>query len=133
MTDITEYVLNAVVARLKSQVSDVSNRIYFEPPQNTIFPYIQYNYSVESLPIKDLDALNYIITLNVYAQRGAGSALLTVTRIAKKVYDALNRYNLILSQGTAYSCRHDGLSTPFSAEDGRTMVHVSRFKILTTN
>lgn len=133
MTDITEYVINAVVQRVKSEVSDVVNRVYFEPPQKTVFPYIQFNFNVEALPIKDLDALNYIITFNTYAQRGDDGALLSATRIGKKIYDSLNDYNLLLSQGSAYSCTHDGFSTAFTAEDGRTVVHVSRFKILTTN
>lgn len=133
MTDITEYVINAVVQRVKGEVSDVTNRVYFEPPQKTVFPYIQFNFTVEALPIKDLDALNYIITFNTYAQRGSDGALVSATRIAKKIYDALNDYNLSLSQGSAYSCTHDGFSTAFTAEDGRTVVHVSRFKILTTN
>lgn len=133
MTDITEYVINAVVTRVKSEVSDVSNRVYFEPPQKTIFPYIQFNFNVEALPIKDLDALNYTITFNTYAQRGSNGALLEATRIAKKIYDALDGYNLSPSQGSVYSCKYDGFSTAFTAEDGRTVVHVSRFKILTIN
>lgn len=133
MTDITEYVINAVVTRVKSEVSEVSNRVYFEPPQKTIFPYIQFNFNVEALPIKDLDALNYTITFNTYAQRGSNGALLEATRIAKKIYDALDGYNLSPSQGSVYSCKYDGFSTAFTAEDGRTVVHVSRFKILTTN
>lgn len=133
MTDITEFVINALVQRVKNEVSDVINRVYFEPPQKTIFPYIQFNFTVDNLKIKDRDALNYTVTFNTYTQRGANGALLEATRIGKKIYDALNDYNLSLLQGTVYSCTYDGFSTTFTAEDGRTVVHVSRFKILTIN
>jgi hypothetical protein len=133
MTDITEQVISSIVARLKTQVSDVNNRVFFEPPQKTVFPYIQFNFNVEALPVKDLDALNYTITFNVYSQRSATGALLEATRIGKKIYDALNNYSLSLSQGNAYYCGYDGFSTAYTAEDGRTISHVSRFKILTIN
>lgn len=133
MTDITEQVINAVVFRVKNQVSDVSNRVFFEPPQGTIFPYVQFNFNVEALPVKDLDALNYTITFNAYSQRANSGALLEATKIGKKIYDALNNYSMPLSLGGAYYCGYDGFSTAFTAEDGRTIVHVSRFKILTIN
>jgi hypothetical protein len=133
MTDITENVIDALITRVKSQVSDVSNRVYFEPPQKAIFPFINFNFTVESLPIKGIDALNFTVTFNVFAQRGASGALVQATRIAKKIYDALNDYVLTLSLGECYSCNYDGFSTAFTLEDGRTINHVSRFKILTTN
>jgi hypothetical protein len=133
MTDITENVITALVNRVKSQVTDVSNRVYFEPPQKTIFPFINFNFTVESLPVKDIDALNFIVTFNVFTQRGVTGALNKATQIAKKIYDALNNYNLTLSLGNCYVCVYDGFSTAFTVEDGRTINHVSRFKILTTN
>ncbi len=133
MTDITENVITALVARVKSQITDVNNRVYFEPPQKTIFPFINFTFTVESLPTKDIDTLNFIATFNVFAQRGTNGALVEATRIAKKIYDALENHDLQLSSGVAYSCRYDSFSTAFTIEDGRTVSHVSRFKILTTN
>jgi hypothetical protein len=133
MTDITENVITALVNRVKSQVTQVINRVYFEPPQKTIFPFINFNFTVESLPIKDIEALNFVVTFNVFAQRGENGALVEATRIAKSIYDALELYDLPLSVGNCYSCRYDGFSTAFTVEDGRTVNHVSRFKILTTN
>lgn len=133
MTDISEQVIGAVVARVRSQVTGVSDRVYFDPPQKTVFPYIEFNFSYDALPVKGVDALNYTITFNAYAQRGAVGALLGATRLGQDIFDALNRHDLQLSQGDCYSCRYDNLSTAFEAEDGRTIVHTSRFKILTTN
>lgn len=132
MSDITESVINAVVQRVKSQVTDVSNRVYFEPPQNTVFPFIQFNFSVDALPIKDIDAHNYTITFNTYVQRGGSGALLVATRIGKKIYDALNNYDISIVTGDAYACFFDNLATAFTAEDG-VVVYVSRYKVLTTN
>lgn len=133
MTDITEYVINAVVARLKSEVTEVSNRVYFAPPQKTIFPYVQFGFTIDALPIKGLDALNYTITINTYAQRGTDGALAEATRIGRSIFGALNNYALSLSSGLVYSCTYDNFSTAFVVEDGRTVNHVSRFKILTTS
>jgi hypothetical protein len=133
MTDITESVITSLITRVKSQVTDVSNRVYFEPPQKTIFPFINYSFTVEALPTKDIDALNFIVTFSVFAQRGSSGALNKAVQIAKQIYDALEGYDLTLSVGNCYSCRYDGFSTAFTVEDGRTVNHVSRFKILTTN
>ena len=133
MTDITQEVIEAVVARVKSQVSDVSNRVFFEPPQKTQFPYIRFAFSVSDILMKDGNGQEFQFTFSTYTQRGAVGALTAATAIAKKIYDALDKYDLTLAVGNAFCCHWDGLSTAFTEEDNRTIQYVSRYKILTTN
>ena len=135
MTDITEEVIVAVVDRVRDQVSDISNRIYFEPPQRTIFPYISYRFDINDVPMKTTQGQELIFTFSVFTQReGNNSAILSATRIAAKLYDALEKYNdMVLTAGEVVCCNWDGFQTAIPEEDGKTVQMVSRFKIFATN
>lgn len=134
MADITEKVLTAVISRLKDQVSDISDRVYFEVPQNTMFPFVAYNFTVRDIAYKDLTAQEFEITFSVYTQRSdASSALLQSTRIASKIHNTFDNYDLTVSDANVFGCFWSGLNAAFTEEDGRTVQHVTRIKIMTTN
>jgi len=133
MSTVTESVIKAVVSRVKSQVSDISNKIFFEPPQKTDFPYMQFTFTVADIPIKDANAQSFQVTFNTFCQRTSDAALVSATRINKKLYDAFDNYALTLDTGHAFASHWDGLETYFPEEDGRTVQGVMRFKIMTTN
>lgn len=137
MTDITEEVVVAVVSRVRSQVSDISNRIYFEPPQKVAFPYISYRFDVNDVPMKTTQGQEIIFTFSIFTQRentSSSSAILSATRIAAKLYDALDKYNdMPLTVGETVCCNWDGFQRAIPEEDGRTVQMVTRFKIFATN
>ena len=136
MTDITEEVVIAVVNRVRSQISEIANRIYFEPPQKTAFPYISYRFDINDVPMKTTQGQEFIFTFSVFAQResNSSSAILSATRIAAKLYDAFDGYNdMSLSAGEVVCCNWDGFQNAIPEEDGRTVQMVTRFKIFATN
>ena len=135
MTDITKEVVVAVVSRIRSEITEISDRIYFEPPQKTAFPYISYRFDVNDVPMKTTQGQDFIFTFSVFAQResASSSAILTATQITAKLYDAFDKHNLSLTAGHVVCCQWDGFQTAIPEEDGRTIQMVTRFKIFATN
>jgi len=136
MTDITKEVIIAVVSRIRSQIAEISNRIYFEPQQKTAFPYISYRFDVNDVPMKTVQGQEFIFTFSVFTQRESlsSSAIESASEITSKLYDAFDKNNdLTLTQGEVVCCNWDGFQRAIPEEDGRTVQMVTRFKIFATN
>lgn len=133
MSDITNDVVDSVVARAKEVATCVSNRVYFEPPQRPTFPFISFKFTSNDIEMKTGNGAEYQFTFSIYAQKRATSALAQCMFIAKALYEGFDKYSLPLSGGNAFCCHWDGLSAPFTEEDDRTIQYVTRYKILTTN
>ena len=62
MTDITEEIIEGVIGQIKTDVTEVTNRIYSYPPQNATFPFISFDWLINNIPAKNIDLFETFIT-----------------------------------------------------------------------
>ena len=134
MTDITKEVIEAVISRVQSQVTDLNNRVYTMVPQNIVFPYARVLFTVNKMDNKTADMQEIILTFHIYAQSNnvAGSPT-QLLNMAKSLYNAINHYNFTFSLGNCVLSEFAGFQTILDEEDGKTAQLITRYKIIASN
>lgn len=133
MTDITEYALQSFRSRIVDQVSDLSSRVYTNPPQKASFPYVYIEWICNDIEVKGYDMQEWFFTCHIYAQRGTKSAIDACLDLKREMHNALNNYNdLVLSIGNTVSLTYEG-ATPIPEDDGKTYHIAVRYKLIASN
>ncbi|WP_442577860.1 DUF3168 domain-containing protein [Mesorhizobium sp. ASY16-5R] len=107
----------------------VGTRVYGAVPVKPTYPFILV--TADSLPFaaNDFAGMEHRLRVQAFARENRPGTVLT---IRQKVFDALNRNEaaLTLPGNTLVLIEHDGLSTCFPEEDGRTYQSAIEFKAL---
>ena len=101
----------------------VPNRIYDEPPQDVVFPYLRFN-TIQPNAFDTDTAQGALVDISLEAHSGSGSGRVEATRVAEAVQAALHRqeafvsiagYNLVELIFEAISVTRDSEGRGFTA------------------
>ncbi|WP_322884172.1 DUF3168 domain-containing protein [Sinorhizobium medicae] len=132
MADSTLQLLEAAQTALKASaeiIALVATRVHVVPPTNPTYPFVLVTCESQPYAADDFSGMEHRLRVQGFARENRPGTVLAIRAAA---FEALNRResNLALPSHDLVLCEHEGVTTYFPEDDGRTYQSVIEFKVL---